>query len=172
MVNHHCPWLWLLEPFSRPSGRERKLLASQLLGLGLIWPRNSWFLYADLTNKMWVWVSSVNLETMDSMDTPVTAGVYQLVFSRRWHLAAEGFLVDAPGNQYGDGYFEGSMDDVVGLYIYILGYALCEWWSFDNNLHNQTFLPRKMRGNIVMSSVMEADDNNYCSRRLGGNQVG
>ena len=40
-------------------------------------------------------------------------------FSRRWHLAAEGFLVDAPGNQYGDGCFEGSMDDVVGLYIYI-----------------------------------------------------
>ena len=34
-------------------------------------------------------------------------------------MAAEGFLVDAPGNQYGDGYFEGSMDDVVGLYIYI-----------------------------------------------------
>jgi len=93
-------------------------------------------------------------------------------FWRRWHLAAEGFLVDAPGNQYGDGYFEGSMDDVVGLYIYILGYALCEWWSFDNNLHNQTFLPRNMRGNIVMSSVMEADDNNYGSRRLGGNQVG
>ena len=173
MVNHHCPWLWLLEPFSRPSGRERKLLASQLLGLGLIWPRNSWFLYADLTNKMWVWVSSVNLETMDSMDTPVTAGVYQLFFFEEVTFGRRRVSCRCSWKSIRGWLFWGKHGWCGWIiYIYILGYALCEWWSFDNNLHNQTFLPRKMRGNIVMSSVMEADDNNYCSRRLGGNQVG